>query len=191
MIAGIDTGLGTLGWARFDPGRQRFDALGALTTEHDPTKGKTEDQCDRSELVAVVLVEAMTGCDVVVIEAMSFANANAIAPIALCFGAIVGIAAAIRPRPRLYTTKPKEWQREVVPTSGKRVDYDEVERTVGEFVRRTPTSTFELERLPRALRNHAIDGCALALMGAFRLERCRPLGGRRPMIHVEQERTAG
>jgi hypothetical protein len=40
-------------------------------------------------------------------------------------------------------------------------------------VRRDPASAIALDSIPQAQRNHALDACAIALMGAFRLGECR------------------
>jgi hypothetical protein len=179
VIGGVDTGMGTCGWARFDEHARRFVGIGAIATDKADGKQKTDDQGDRIDLVADVLEESLRGCDVIVVERMSFASAASIAPIALCFGVVIGIARSMRPRPRVLTVKPQVWQRAVQPTAGKRVDYDELEREVDAFVRRDPACALMLDLIDPKLRNHALDAGAMALMGAFRLNQCRPVGGRR------------
>ncbi len=177
MILGVDTGMGTCGWARFDHARRCFDGLGAIATEQQRHKQKTDDQGDRIAQVAEALVVAMTGCDVVVVERMSFPPGGQV-PIALGFAVVVGIARTMPQRPRVYTAKPQTWQRAVLPDSGKRVDYDRLEQVIGEYVRRDAGSAIALDRLDPKMRNHALDACAISLMGAFRSHECRPLGGR-------------
>ncbi len=177
MILGIDTGMATCGWARFDTIGRRFVDLGAFATEKSQGKAKTDDQVDRIEIVADVLEMVTRDVEIIVVERMSFASAASIAPIALCMGAVVGLSRAAAARPRVYTVKPQAWQRAVQPSAGKRVDYAEIERSVGEYVRRDRASERSLDSLPSDLRNHALDACAIALMGVYRLHECRPLGG--------------
>lgn len=172
MILGVDTGNRTFGWARFDHAKHRFDGLGAM--ELLPNKGpqKTDDQGDRTITVGGVLLERMRDCDVVVVERMSFPPGGQV-PIALGFAVTVGIARALPHRPRVYTVKPQDWQRAVLPNSGKRVDYAELARVVGEYINADRASAIALGSLVPALRTHALDACAMALMGAYRLHECR------------------
>lgn len=171
-ILGVDTGNRTFGWARFDHAKRRFTGIGALELENDKSLQKTDDQADRVITIAGVLCSQIIGCDIVVIERMSFPPGGQV-PIALGFAVAVGVACACSERPPVYTVKPQTWQRAVLPNSGKKVDYDELERVVGEYVRRNPETALELDRLPRSLRNHALDAAAISMMGAFRLHECR------------------
>lgn len=172
MILGVDTGNRTFGWARFDHAKRRFDGIGAMELENNKALQKTDDQGDRVITIGGVLTEKIVGCDIVVVERMSFPPGGMV-PIALGFAVTVGVARACLDRPAVYTVKPQTWQRAVLPGSGKKVDYVELERVVGEYVRRNPETAIELDSLPPKLRNHALDAAAIAMMGAFRLHECR------------------
>jgi hypothetical protein len=177
IVAGIDTGIGTCGWSRFDTASRRFVALGAFETEKQHHKQKTDDHDDRTAIVADVLASVVEGADIVVAERRSFASAASIGPISLCFGVIVGLVRALPQRPRLYTVAPKVWQHAVVEQEG-RINYEDIERSVGHFLRRDSGCARTLDALAPDLREHALDASAIALMGAFRLQHCRPIGGR-------------
>ena len=179
IVAGIDTGMATLGWARFDTDHRRFVGVGALKTEKQSHKSKTDDQDDRIDIVAEALHGVIRCSDIVVVERRSFGGGvSSIGPISMCFGALLGIVTAMVPQPPVYTVKPQTWQREIVTNAGKRVNYAAVERVVGGYIRRDADACYQLDCIEPGLRNHAIDGGALALMGAFCLHKCRPIGGR-------------
>jgi hypothetical protein len=109
-------------------------------------------------------------CDRWIIERMSFPPGGQV-PIALGFAVAVGVGRSRRAE--LYTVKPQEWQRAVLPGSGKKVDYRELERVVGSYVRRDRQSAIALDSLEPKLRTHALDAGAIAMMGALRLHECR------------------
>jgi len=172
MILGVDTGNRTFGWARFDHEKRRFDGIGAIELPNDKALQKTDDQADRVITIGGLLVDVVRDCDIVVVERMSFPPGGQV-PIALGFAVTVGVARAASHRPAVYTVKPQTWQRAVLPNSGKKVDYEELELLVGEYVRRDQASAIALDSLAPALRNHALDAAAIAMMGAFRLNECR------------------
>lgn len=172
MILGVDTGNRTFGWARFDHAKRRFDGLGALELVHDKSVQKTDDQGDRAITIAGLLVALVRDCDTVVVERMSFPPGGQV-PIALGFAIAIGVARSQPHAPHVYTVKPQTWQRAVLPTSAKKVDYREISRVVGEYVRKDETSAHALDRLEPRLREHALDAGAIAMMGAFRLHECR------------------
>lgn len=179
MILGVDTGTATCGWARFDETTRRFAGLGAIELARNKAAQKTDDQADRIATVANELRPRMVGCDRAVVERMSFPPGGTV-PIALGFGCVVGIASGMPID--VYTVKPQDWQRAVLPKSGKKVNYAELERVVTEYVRKDRESAIALDSLPPKQRNHAIDACAIALMGAFRLHECRLVKARNAAV---------
>lgn len=176
MILGVDTGNRTFGWARFDPAARRFDGLGAVELDRDKAVQKTDDQADRTATIASLLLVIADGCERWVIERMSFPPGGQV-PIALGFAVAVGVGRARRAE--LYTVKPQDWQRAVLPESGKKVDYEQLERVVGDYVRRDERSAKQLHLLAPKLRTHALDAGAIAMMGAFRLTECRRIRERK------------
>ena len=178
MILGVDTGMATCGWALLDEKTCSFVDLGVVLTK--PLKGGrvTLDRARRCNVQARVLAEKAVGCTTVVVEQMSFppGGANAMVPIALSWGVVLGLVAMLDPRPRLLTIAPQRWQREVLPNAGKSVDYDELARQASLFIaRRHPRAWAALERIPRSQQNHALDAAMLALVGALHPARCEAI----------------
>ena len=176
-VLGIDTGTATLGWAIFSTTARKYSRIGALELGRDVAKKKTDDHADRIARVAETLTDLMIGADIVVVERMSFPPGGTV-PIALGFGAVIGAARATVLPPAVYTVSPQDWQRAVLPKSGRRVDYSALERVIGQYVRGDKDAAISLDSLPVRSRTHAIDACAISLMGAFRLGGCRLVGSR-------------
>lgn len=174
MILGVDTGMATFGWALLDERACRFVDLGVVVTK--PLGDKvTLDRARRCVAQSRVLAEKAPGCSTVVVEQMSFppGGANAMVPIALSWGVVLGVIANVTPRPRLLTIAPQRWQREVLPRSGGRVDYDDLaERAAAFILSKHPRAARALELITPSARSHAIDAAMLALVGALRPGAC-------------------
>jgi hypothetical protein len=184
MILGIDTGMGTCGWALLDERTCTFVDLGVVITEAIDDK-ITLDRARRCSKQAAVLASKAPGCSTVVVEQMSFpggkpcrcckrrSGAKQVVPIALSWGIVLGINAMCEPRPRLLTISPQRWQRAVLPNAGKRVDYDELSRHAAKFILSKHTrASVALECIPKSDRSHAIDAAMIALVGALRPRDC-------------------
>jgi hypothetical protein len=176
MILGIDTGLATCGWALLDETTRRFVDLGVVITKPAKDALVTLDRARRLTVSAKILAEKAPGCSMVVVERMSFppgAGMAAAVPIALSWGAVVGVISMMSPRPELLTVSPQRWQREILPNAGKQVDYDELARNAAAYILANhPAAAKALRAIKEAHRNHAIDAAMLALMGALRPGRC-------------------
>jgi hypothetical protein len=182
MILGVDTGLATFGWALLDERACSFVDLGVVITKKLPGAKVTLDRARRCTAQAAAIAERARGCSTIVVEQMSFppGGANAMVPIALSWGVVLGIAAMLDPRPRLLTIAPQRWQREVLPNAGRAVDYDELARAAGEhLLSRHPRARDALRRIPEGRRNHAVDAAMIALCGALRPQRCEGVDGPR------------
>lgn len=169
IVLGVDTGIATYGWARFDSVSRSFVGLGARELKRDHGRQKSDDDAARAATIADELLVLGDGCERVVIEKMSFPPGGQV-PIALGFAVALTVARA--KGLNAFTVRPQVWQRAVLPLSGKRVDYVELERVIGKCVRSERDSAIALDSLEPKLRNHALDACAIALMGAFRIDEC-------------------
>lgn len=181
MILGIDTGMATCGWALLDEKAKSFVDLGVVLTK--PIKGGavTLDRARRCNVQAGVLAEKLQnhGVSTIVVERMSFppGGANAMVPIALSWGVVLGLVAMLDPKPRLLTIAPQRWQREILPSAGKAVDYDVLARRAAQFLlSRHPNAARRLtDDIPRAHWSHAIDASMLALIGWLASHRCEAI----------------
>lgn len=182
MILGIDTGLATCGWALFSPEQRRFTGLGVI--ELPKSSRKVHANVERVQRAAKQANEVrdildgpafMAGGELtVVVEQMSFGGgANSIAPIALSWGIVLGLIARQQHSTRLLTIAPQRWQRLVQPAAKRKVNYPKLERAMTGYLDKSSHEAFvALQVLPRSKRNHAIDACALALVGALRPHEC-------------------
>ncbi len=174
-VLGIDSGLATFGWALLDEDTLEPLNLGVIVTKPNGDLPVTLDRSLRLLTQTDVVIEAVRGCRTVVIEQMSFppGGANAISAISLSYGAAVGVIAALNPRPRMLTISPQKWQRLVLETDAKKVDYETVYAAGCAFVQeRAPKVYASLLTIPAQHRNHAIDAMLLALVGAMRPDAC-------------------
>ena len=164
---GIDTGLATMGWAIASSVHGPLVAGVAITKPL--ADRKTIDRPRRAHEQAARLAGAIAEYhpDRVVIEAMSFPRgSNALVPIALSWGVALGVVASAVPRPSLLTISPQRWQRLIVPSSGKTVDYDAVVREVERY------GADRLACIKDRDRSHAIDAMALAVVGLLAPQEC-------------------
>lgn len=177
MILGVDTGMGTGGWALLDEKTCSFHDLGVVLTKKSKKASISLDRARRMTVQAAVLASKAKAVDLtmIVVEQMSFppGGVKAAAPILLSWGALLGIVAMMDPQPRLLTIAPQRWQREVLPNAGKAVDYDELaDAAARHILQRHPRAAAKLEAIPEKHRNHAIDAAMIALVGALRPQRC-------------------
>lgn len=183
MITGLDTGTETFGWAQLDEGTRTLLDLGVIIQHRSPNVPLQLDRAERALVQASEVVQRVRGSHTLVIEAMSFGGGvKSIAPIALSFGVALGIAASSAEPPRVLTIAPQRWQREILPDTGKRVDYARVAAQVERFVHtpRNANAAAKLAAIPDRHRNHALDAVALALIGALRPRACMTVGLPRP-----------
>lgn len=180
MILGLDTGLGTCGWALLDESRCEFLDLGVVIQRRKPSMLLTIDRERRANIQAEIIAAKAPGCSAIAVERMSFppgAGIKAAVPIALSWGIVVGIAATMNPRPRLYTLSPQKWQREVCPNVKGAVDYETLATAVGwHILKRHPRAADKLRAIPDEQKQHAIDAAMIALVAGLRPHRCDVVG---------------
>jgi len=181
MILGVDTGMGTGGWALLDETNCSFVDVGVVITKRVKDAPVTLDRARRMTVQAGVLAAKAKGANLssIVVERMSFppGGVNAMVPIALSWGALIGIHAMLDPQPRLLTIAPQRWQREVLPNAGKNVDYGELARRAAEHILSNhPRAAKAFEAIPPSQWSHAIDAAMIALVGALRPQRCERIG---------------
>ena len=172
MILGIDGGLATFGYGVVDPRTCRVAAAGVLiqevNDEFDVIENRElrlEKQVDlvadlvRTHRITTIAVETMT---------MVHAKGSAASKIAIGMsaGGTIALCRALGVRRR--SIPPKTWQRGIVPArpGEKRtsaIDYDEVYAAIATFV---DVETL-LAGIAPSKRNHAIDGCGIALYAAI------------------------
>lgn len=177
MILGVDGGMATGGWALLDEQRCEFLDLGVWTTSKSCDELVSLDRARRCNVHADILAEKSMGCATIVVERISLppgGGANAMVPISMSWGVIIGIRAMHQqPKPRLLTISPQKWQREVLPSGKGEVDYDRLALAAGAHIlRRHPKAAAKLARIRESERNHAIDAAMIALCGALRPDRC-------------------
>lgn len=181
MILGIDTGIASCGWALLDEQSCTFLDLGVIVQRKEKRHARTLtlERARRANVQAGVIAAKAPGCSMIVCEQMSLGMPGAMAKVAIgmSWGIILGVTAMISPRPKLLTIAPQRWQREVLPSAGKEVDYDELARAAGEhLLQRHPRAAAALQRIPEKDRQHAIDAAMIALCGALRPQRCDVVG---------------
>jgi Holliday junction resolvasome RuvABC endonuclease subunit len=182
VILGIDTGLATCGWALLDEQTKSFVDLGVVISPPMDER-VTLDRARRCNKQASVLAEKVRGVSCVVVERMSFpqdgkgrALVNACVPISLSWGVVLGLVAMLDPKPRLLTIAPQRWQREVLPNTGRSVDYELLAQRAAEHILKFhPLVAAKLLALKQAERSHAIDAAMIALCGALRPHRCEEI----------------
>ena len=173
MILGADPGLATCGWAVAVPHTGEILELGTLTSEVDDAIDDSTDRARRAywQAHALAAVAKKYKCTTLVAEAMSFGGppkarfAMAIS-LGLSWGVIVAVAQS--QGMGVFETPPKQWQRAVVPSSGKRIDYAKVFKAIAGFIRaRGGVAAEQLAAIPDALQNHAVDGAGVAMYAAL------------------------
>lgn len=195
MILGIDTGLATCGWALLDERRCELVDLGVVLTKKHGAEAVTIDRARRALTQAQVIAEKAVGVKTIVVERMSFPrNMGAAVSIALSWGVALGLVSMLDPRPRLLAIAPQKWQREILPDTKGRVDYERLERAAAAHVRRRhPRVRTALWRIPERHRNHALDAAMIALVAGLRPTHCDVIvdraggPGRRTIEHVALE----
>lgn len=176
MILGIDTGIATCGWALLDPKRCSFEDLGVVIQPKLKADTVSIDRARRGNVQAQVLADKAPGCTLVVVEEMSLGVPGSLAKlsIGLSWGVILGIVAMMEPRPELLSIPPKRWQREVMPHTGKKVDYEELARAAAAYILRNhPKAAKALKAIDPSHRQHAIDAAMIALCGFLRRDKCK------------------
>lgn len=159
-----------------DERRCEFLDLGVVIQK--PRKGTTDvamDRVRRCNILAQRIADRAVGCTLIVVEQLSLGVPGSIAKLSLglSWGVVAGVCAAMSPRPKLLTIAPQRWQREVMPNTTKRVDYDALSRAAAKHIlTRHPRAVEALERIAKKDRNHAIDAAMIALVGALRPHRC-------------------
>lgn len=182
MILGIDTGIATCGWAELDERKCSFVDLGVVVQK--PLEGEkiTLDRIQRSAAIAEVLAKHAPGCAVVAVESLNLGMPGAIGKLSvgLAWGVVLGIVATLDPKPRLLTIPPQRWQREVLPTAGKKVNYDELATAAGAYILRNhPRAAKALAAIKPEHRSHAIDAAMIALCAHLRPNRCDTVESRK------------
>lgn len=169
MILGLDPGLLNLGWSIVEPGTGRVLELGVHHELSDPSVRRAEDLERRAARQSAFLHELVQRHAVTLIaaEELSFPRGPAgITALCLSWGAITGVASARGLR--VASVPPKEWERAVVPTSGKRVTYEVVASLVESYVLRCgwPRALEQLGEISPSVRTHALDGVGVGVFGA-------------------------
>lgn len=195
MILAIDTGLATCGWALLDERRCELVDLGVVLTKKHGAEAVTIDRARRALAQAQVIAEKAVGVKTIVVERMSFPrNMGAAVSIALSWGVALGLVSMLDPRPRLLAIAPQKWQREILPDTKGKIDYEQLERAATAHVRRRhPRAHSALRRMPGRHRNHALDAAMIALVAGLRPAQCEIIvdragvPGRRTIEHVALE----
>lgn len=171
MILGIDPGLRNCGWAVVDPCARVLE-LGLISSE--PADGLDEavdrEQREAAQLEILLEVVRRHGVTAICGEALSFGGApkaRFLMAVSLClsWGGILGLATALDLA--VYSVPPKVWEHAVQHDADGAIDYDRVERDLAEYV--TGLAREQLRAIPKAKRNHPLDGAALGMFGALRL----------------------
>lgn len=183
IIAGIDPGIATLGWATVDQ-NGRVLQLGASLLPRNKQFGARDDMMRRCREQSDVIQLAITGASRVTSEAISWGmpGSGAMAMIAAaCAMTVASCACMGLP---LQFVSPQKWQGAVAPMRSrpevkivdKKAKRDEEERRYREIasaltdhVTRSGASA-ALEAIKPAHRNHALDAVGLAVYGALHWE---------------------
>jgi Holliday junction resolvasome RuvABC endonuclease subunit len=172
MILGIDGGLATFGYGVVDPRTCSVVAAGVLIQPVDDELDTIENREVRLEKQADLVVSLILQHDIetIAVETMTMVHAKGSAAskiaIGMSAGAVIMACRALGVRRR--SIPPKTWQRGIVPArpGEKRtgaIDYAEVYAALAQYI--------DVETLLGAVapskRNHAIDGCGIALYAAI------------------------
>jgi Holliday junction resolvasome RuvABC endonuclease subunit len=180
IIAGIDPGIATLGWATVDQ-NGRVLQLGVSILPRDKKRGAKDDLIHRCGAQSEIIQTAIADSDRVVSEAISWGmpGSSAMAMIASACAMTVAICQCMG-LPLQFVT-PQKWQAAVAPQrsrpatkivdkKAKRAEeerrYREISIALTEHVVRSGASA-RLESIRPAHRNHALDAVGLAVFGAM------------------------
>ena len=183
MILALDPGTASLGWAIVAPRTGHVLELGVVALKPDPDLAKSTDRAARVHVQGVLYRELRRRHQITAIaaEAATFNPRRFTMAVGLCMsiGAHVGFAAAVGVA--LYELPPKLWQHAVLgraPGDRSKVDYDEVERRLIEFIGRDGRVAEQLAATPKGKRNHARDAVGVGVFTALRPEQATRIGAR-------------
>jgi hypothetical protein len=187
-ILALDPGLCDCGWAVVAPRTGKVAALGLIHQDRNPKLDESTCRARRLRHQATALYEIAIahGCTAIAAEAMSFggppkARFSMAISIGLSWGGLAGVAAALELE--LYEVPPKLWQHAVLDLDiGARckVDYDDVFRTLSDFVQRGTAAWSQLSALRGSRRNHALDAVGVGVFTALRPNEATRIGGKSP-----------
>jgi hypothetical protein len=168
VILGIEIRATACGWSLLDETASSFVGLGVHALGRTPRPDRsTLSQIDRGHCVARVLAARAPGCTTVVLERW-VPEAVGELDVGLAWGAVLGVAAMLTPRPRLLTVEPHRWQREVL--LGRHAVGDDQAYANAAYVLRGHAKAEEgLRRLAAHDREPAIAAAMIALYGSLRL----------------------
>lgn len=165
LILGLDIRAAACGWALLDESASSFVDLGVHALGH-AGRVTTLSRAGRHGIAGLV-AERARGCGALVVERPTSAAGL---ELGLAWGAILGVAAMLEPRPRLVTLEPYHWQAEVL--LGRRELDEELAYAHAEHLLRShPRAEAALARLPRREREPAIAAAMIALCGELRLSK--------------------
>lgn len=167
MILGVDPGYRRCGWAVVEDRTGRVRALGVICTEPDDSVDVSTDRARRLGIVSRELraIAIAWGCTKVAAEqALGHGAAAAVAANQLPWGAVVMLCVALGLE--LYEVKAKTWQHAVLDIAKGKVDYDQVEAMLADYVGVQLAEA--LMAIIKEDRTHALDGTGVALLVALR-----------------------
>ena len=182
-ILALDPGTQDLGWSVVAPHTGRVLELGVVHQEPDAELAKSTDRAARVHVQAVLCRDLVQRYDVRAIahEAASFNPRRFAMTAGLCMsiGALTGLAAALGIA--LYELPPKRWQGAILgrePGAKGKIDYDQVERRLIEFIAAGGgTAAEQLAAIPAGRRNHARDATGVGVFTALRPDEATRIGG--------------
>lgn len=172
MILGLDLRAGVCGWSLLDEASSSFVGLGVHAFGRvGRLQETTVTHLDRTHGLARVLAARAPGCAAIVVERW----VPELVPefdIGLAWGAVLGVAAMMDPRPRLLTLDPMRWQREVL--LGSRQSTDDVAYGRAAYVLRGhPRADAALRAMPVRAREPAVAAAMIALYGTLRFSKSK------------------
>lgn len=188
MLLGIDPGYAKCGWSVVEPRTGRVLALGLIVTEQDKDADLSTDRARRVAQVGSELAEVvhMYGCTAIAAEqALGHGAAAAVAANQLPWGAVIMLAVTYGLG--LMEVRAKCWQLAVLGIDKGKVDYDEVESQLAEYVGAQLAD--RLRSIKKADRNHALDAVGIGVLAALRPHLANVIVERRTTtFHMEHER---
>ena len=163
IVLGVDSAMATCGYALVR--RKPFALLdfGIVTTDRNAEINAITDRSRRIGIVASKLSALIAVHDVALIAAeqpLGFGSVHAVLPQAMCFAALLGIA-AMRDID-MAECSAKEWQHEIQrDRAGKAIDYPALQAELEAF------AGPRMNEVPRELRTHVCDAIGIATYAAL------------------------
>lgn len=172
MILGLDLRAGVCGWSLLDEQARSFVNLGVHALGRvSQLEHATLTRLDRVHGLARVVAARAPGCSVIVVERWHPGVIGELEA-GVAWGSVIGVAAAMTPRPRLLTVEAERWQREVL--LGERdASEDLAYAAAAHLLRGHPRADSAMHRLSPREREPAIAAAMIALYGTLRLAKSK------------------